>query len=129
MRKHRRDLDARVNAGSMADMDFMLLIFFLVTTTMDTDQGITVKLPPWIDYPVESKIIKRNVFSINLDLYDQLLVRGELTNMEDLKNKYVNFILNPADDPAMSSAPNKAVIAYKCDRATSYDAYIQIYVG
>jgi len=77
MAKRSRDrLDNEVNAGSMADIAFLLLIFFLVTTTLDIDKGITVKLPPWSeDEPDITKLNKRNVYSVLVNAQNQLLVR------------------------------------------------------
>jgi len=128
MRTPKRRQSNSVNAGSMADIAFMLLIFFLVTTTMDTDQGITVKLPPWTDVSEPPPLIpKRNIFMINLNAADELLVRGEYAQVMELKNKCKDFILNPTKNPKMASAPNKAIIAIKSDRNTSYNTYIQVY--
>lgn len=111
----------------MADIAFLLLIFFLVTTTIETDQGITVKLPPWDPNPVDSRVNKRNVLAINLNLNDQLLVRDELIQVEELVDRIKEFVLNPNNNDELSSAPNKAIVAYKCDRNSTYDAYIQVY--
>ena len=117
-----------INAGSMADIAFMLLIFFLVTTTMDVDKGITVKLPPWSEEePDITKLNKRNVFSINVNAFNQLQVRGELMDVKDLKEKTKEFIMNPMRLENMSEAPNKALISLKNDRGTKYAAYVEVY--
>lgn len=117
-----------INAGSMADIAFMLLIFFLVTTTMDVDKGITVKLPPWSEEePDITKLKKRNVFSINVNAFNQLQVRGDLMDVKDLKDKTKEFILNPMKLEDLSEAPNKALISLKNDRGTKYEAYIEVY--
>ena len=66
-----------INAGSMADIAFLLLIFFLVTTTIVEDKGITVKLPPWSEEePDITKLNKRNVYAVLVNAQNQLLVRG-----------------------------------------------------
>jgi len=117
-----------INAGSMADIAFMLLIFFLVTTTMDVDQGITVKLPPWSEEePDITKLKKRNVFSINLNAQNQLQVRGDLMDVKDLKEKAKEFIANPLKMEDLSEDPTKALISLKNDRGTDYAAYIEVY--
>jgi len=117
-----------INAGSMADIAFMLLIFFLVTTTMDVDKGITVKLPPWSEEePDITKLKKRNVFSINVNALNQLQVRGDLMDVKDLKEKTKEFILNPQKLEDLSEAPNKALISLKNDRGTKYEAYLEVY--
>ena len=73
-----------VNAGSMADIAFLLLIFFLVTTTIAEDKGIRVKLPPWSEEePDVSQLKKRNVYSVLVNAQNQLLVRGEPMNIDN----------------------------------------------
>ncbi len=117
-----------VNAGSMADIAFLLLIFFLVTTTIDVDKGITVKLPPWSDEPPpEMKLNERNVYSVLVNANDELLVRGQLMPPRDLRENTKKFIANPMGAANMAESPKKAIISLKNDRGTSYEAYIQVY--
>lgn len=117
-----------INAGSMADIAFLLLIFFLVTTTIDVDKGITVKLPPWSDEPPEIMQLKtRNVFSVLVNAQDQLLVRGELTDIVDLRERTKEFIANPLKRDDLSTNPKSAIISLKNDRGTSYSQYLAVY--
>ncbi len=117
-----------VNAGSMADIAFLLLIFFLVTTTIDVDKGVLVKLPPWSEEPPETlELKKRNVFSVLVNADNQLLVRGELTDVKELREKAKEFIRNPNAAPDMSESPNKAIISLKNDRGTEYSTYLEVY--
>ncbi len=117
-----------INAGSMADIAFLLLIFFLVTTTIDVDKGITVKLPPWSDEPPEIQKLKtRNVFSVLVNAQDQLLVRGELANIDDLRERAKEFIANPQRRDDLSTDPKNAIISLKNDRGTSYGQYVAVY--
>ena len=117
-----------VNAGSMADIAFLLLIFFLVTTTIDVDKGVLVRLPPWSDEPPEDlKLKKRNVYSVLVNAQNQLLVRGEPQQVKTLKDNAKVFIMNPDQRSDMSEAPNKAIISLKNDRGTSYKTYIEVY--
>ena len=75
-----------VNAGSMADIAFLLLIFFLVTTTIETDSGISRKLPP-IEESEEDVVIKqKNIFTVLLNGKDQLLVEDEVMELEELRD-------------------------------------------
>lgn len=119
-----------INAGSMADIAFLLLIFFLVTTTIDTDKGIAIKLPPM---PEENqpqndlKLKERNVLKILVNSNNLLLVDGEITDIKELKRKTKEFIDNPASDPTLAETPQKAVISLKNDRGTSYNTYIQVH--
>ena len=83
-----------VNAGSMADIAFLLLIFFLVTTTIETDSGISRKLPP-IEESEEDVIIKqKNIFTVLLNGKDQLLVEDEVMELEELRDAAIKFLDN-----------------------------------
>ncbi len=117
-----------INAGSMADIAFLLLIFFLVTTTIDIDKGITVKLPPWSEEdPETQKLKKRNVFSVLVNAQDQLLVRGEIAQIDDLRFNAKEFIANPQRREDLSTSPKNAIISLKNDRGTSYGVYVEVY--
>ena len=131
-----------INASSTADIAFMLLIFFLITTSMDTDRGLARLLPP----PPENKdqkddiIVKeRNVLQVRLNKDDQLMVGGEWSDIKQLREKAKEFIANPNDDPNMPEkhAKNipffgdvmiteKHVISVQNDVGTSYEAYLQV---
>ena len=125
-----------VNAGSMADIAFLLLIFFLVTTTIEKDSGINRKLPP-IEESDEDVIIKqKNIFTVLLNGKDQLLVEDELMEVKDLRAAAVEFLDNGGDgscdyckgsrDSRSSDNPDKAIISLKNERETSYAAYISV---
>ncbi len=129
-----------INASSMADIAFLLLIFFLVTTTIDTDKGMLVKLPQWVeleDLPPPDEANKRNVLEILVNQYDQLLVNKEIMTIQNLKKTAKEFIGNNGDgscnyctgsgDPKKSDNPKKAIVSLKNDRATSYEMYISVY--
>ncbi|GAA4800456.1 biopolymer transporter ExbD [Litoribaculum gwangyangense] len=125
-----------VNAGSMADIAFLLLIFFLVTTTIETDSGINRKLPP-IEESEEDVIIKqKNIFTVLVNGKDQLLVEDELMELKNLRKAAVEFLDNGGDgtcdyckgkkDPSSSDNPDKAIISLKNDRETTYKTYIAV---
>jgi len=130
-----------INAGSMADIAFLLLIFFLVSTTMDTDSGILTKLPPMPEEtPDEQVDVKeRNIFVVLVNRNDQLLVEGELMDIKDLRVAAKEFIMNPSDDPDLPAkeiveveyfgpveVTKKHVISLQNDRGTSYEMYIAV---
>ena len=128
-----------VNAGSMADIAFLLLIFFLVTTTIETDSGLNRKLPPMEDV-VDPPIIKeRNIFTVVVNKYNDLLVEEEPLEISGLREAAIAFLDNGggkgeeacdycqgARDPDSSDNPDKAVISLKNDRETDYKVYISV---
>lgn len=127
-RSNRGRVANEINASSMADIAFLLLIFFLVTTQIVEDKGILVKLPPWSDEPPETlELISRNVFSVLVNAENNLLVRGEPTRVEDLRARAKEFIMNPTNREDLSQSPTKAIISLKNDRGTNYKTYIDVY--
>jgi len=141
-----------VNGGSLADIAFLLLIFFLVTTTMDIDTGITRLLPPEPekDQETEVKVNKRNVLVVLLNRSDRLMVGGEEMDRLVLKAKTIEFFTNPLNDETLpekedveiqfppGSSPllppdgiwrgkvSKGVISLQNDRSTTYGKYLQV---
>jgi biopolymer transport protein ExbD len=125
--RNKRRFDNQVNAGSMADIAFLLLIFFLVTTTILVDEGILVKLPPWDPNPLKTEARGRNVLAIKINGADDLMVEGSAAGIPALRAQVKTFITNPQGLETMASSPKKAVISLQNDRGTSYDAYLSVY--
>ena len=127
MASKRRGLP-EINAGSMADIAFLLLIFFLVTTTMDQDTGIARKLPPMPEEEQEKppEIKAKNIYVVLINSNNQLLVEGEWTEISDLKDGVKKFIDNNGIDPTSSDSPEKAIISLQNDRGTKYLTYIRV---
>ncbi len=128
-----------VNAGSMADIAFLLLIFFLVTTTMDVDTGILRVLPPPVPKDAEVPDVKeRNIMKILVNRRDRLLVNGELGNIRNLREEVKDFITVHEDNPEYPEVQekdipplgkiltSKGIISLKNDRGTSYEMYIKV---
>ncbi|MGB1248583.1 MAG: ExbD/TolR family protein [Chitinophagales bacterium] len=116
-----------INASSMADIAFLLLIFFLVTTTIDQDKGILHKLPPWSDEPPpDITLHDQNVLEILVNSNDQLLVESDYIEVDELKEIAIKHISNRGKLPEYSIKPQDAIISLKNDRGTSYGAYIAI---
>ena len=132
-----------VNAGSMADIAFLLLIFFLVTTTFEQDSGVTRKLPAWEETPPDEPVVikQKNIFTVVVNKNNQMLVEDELMEIKDLRQAAIDFIDNGGGlgtegdkcnyckgsaDPASSDHPSKAIIALKNERETSYETFIAI---
>lgn len=137
-----------INAGSMADIAFLLLIFFLVTTTMNVDSGISKKLsekpPPDYEPPI---IKQKNIFEVNINRNNELMVEGDRMELKDIKEAALKFIDNggglgkaaedgtpgePCDycqgerSKFSSDHPNKAIISVQSDRGTDYGVYIEV---
>lgn len=128
-----------INAGSMADIAFLLLIFFLVTTTMDVDSGINRKLPPWDEEQLDDPppIKKKNIFTVLVNSRNQLLVEDEYMELEDLREAAKRFLNNNGDgscdyctgalrSQTSSDNPGKAIISLQNDRGTNYKTYITV---
>jgi len=129
-----------VNAGSMADIAFLLLIFFLVTTTMDTDTGLSTLLPPPVEEEPEDTppIKERNVFSVLINSQNQLLVEGKPMEVSDLTEAVKEFIVNPMDDENLPEKNvkeveffgtveiGKGIISLQNDRDTEYQTYLMV---
>lgn len=128
-----------VNAGSMADIAFLLLIFFLVTTTIETDSGINRKLPPMEELEDPPVIRERNIFTVLINKNNQLLVEEELADIKELRSLAMAFLDNGggqneeacnycqgSKDSDSSDNPQKAIISLKNDRETSYKMYIAV---
>lgn len=145
-----------VSSGSMADIAFLLLIFFLVTTTIANDKGIAMLLPPKPDPnepPPEVNKNDKNIFKILANSSDQLLVEDEpyKKSMDELKSEVKEFVLNFGDPteegiqvynslpssmkasvnrfgkrPDSSDDPTECVISFKAARGTSYELYIEV---
>lgn len=132
----KRGAPPEVNAGSMADIAFLLLIFFLVTTTIETDAGINRKLPPIEDNVVPPVIKQKNIFTVLLNGKNQLLVEDELMEIKDLRAAAIEFLDNGGDgscgyckgkkNSESSDNPEKAVISLKNERETTYKTYIAV---
>lgn len=125
MKKLKR-LKNEVSAGSMADIAFLLLIFFLVTTTIETEKGISIKLPPYEKVPPANPPAK-NVLTVKLNADNELLIEGEDSEIEVLRAKTKEFISNPNQLKTLPTRPKNAIVSLQHDRATSYASYIEVY--
>lgn len=128
-----------INASSMADVAFLLLIFFLVATTMDIDSGLNRVLPPWSEKQTDAPDIKeRNLLLVHVNKYDQIAVQGEVMMIHQLKDKAKDWVLNRTDDKNLPEkkeedipligkyAISQGVISLQNDRSTTYEMYIKV---
>ncbi len=115
--------------ASMADIAFLLLTFFLVTTTMPNNRGLSIALPPppELKPPEDIKIQERNMFKIQINSSDALLIEGEpREDISSLKDDIKVFVLNNGRNPASSDSPEKAIVSFKTDRGTSHKRFIEL---
>ena len=130
-----------INGSSMADISFMVLIFFLMVTTMDQEKGLSRRLPPM---PAENqqvedqKINRRNIIIVRINISDRIFAGNEAIDVSQLKDKIKEFLTNPADDPSLPEKEmkeieglgmypvSKGVISLQNDRGTTYSKYIEV---
>jgi biopolymer transport protein ExbD len=136
-----------INAASMADIAFLLLIFFITTTQMNVDTGITRLLPPIQEEQQEVKIKERNVLSVLINKDDQLMVNLQISDLSELREKTLEFFKNEADDPNLPEKElvevefpvspkfpdgkgqfmsSMGVVSLQNDRSTTYGKYLQV---
>ncbi|MCR4825967.1 MAG: biopolymer transporter ExbD [Bacteroidales bacterium] len=130
-----------LNTGAMSDISFLLLTFFLLTSSINTEQGIPRKLPPpktedAKDMKVD--INKRNVLNVLVNFRDEISVNGDIIMVSDLKARAKEFFANPSNDPSLPekvSKPidgigdfqvSKGVVSLTNDQGTSYNMYVQV---
>lgn len=131
-----------LNTSSTADISFMLLIFFLVTTSMDTDAGLsrTLPKPPEEDQlKNEIKVKARNILNIRINKDNYLMIGNDYVALEDVKPRAKEFIQNPENRPDLPElkehdckllgkrmVTENHVISVQTDRGTSYGVYFQV---
>ncbi|MFO7617420.1 MAG: biopolymer transporter ExbD [Bacteroidales bacterium] len=135
----KRQKTPEINGSSMADVAFILLIFFIVSTTMDVDSGIYRVLPQWVEDVEAPKINKRNTFIVSINKNNDLGINGEYAHISDIKDRLKEFITNPKDDQHLSEKEfkevegipgivpqSKGIVSLQNDRGTDYGAYMQV---
>lgn len=116
-----------ISSSSMADIAFLLLIFFLVTTTIQTNQGLSVTLPPHADEPPKAPIHEKNLYKVHINSHDKVLVEDQqFEGFEKLHADVKKFILNNGEDPNSSDNPEKAIISLKMNRGTHYKRFVEM---
>ncbi len=125
--KKKPRLEGEIPTSSMADIAFLLLIFFLVTTTIDVDTGIGMVLPPKLEEDVEPPPIKeRNVLKILVNETGMVLLEDAPSAASLVREEVKKHVLNNGVDPAYAEAPGKALISIKTARETPYNAYVEV---
>ena len=124
----REDKTSReVNVGSMADIAFLLLIFFLVSTTLLQEKGLSLKLPPKLEHEIDVPMKERNIFKILINSNDQIMVNEMVrTDLSGLAEEIQAFVLNPTSSKSLSESPKKAIVSLKTNRGTQYAQFIAV---
>lgn len=132
-----------INASSMADIAFLLLIFFLVTTTMDVDTGIQRQLPPIPenkDQKTDVEVNKHNIYLVLVNSRGNISVNQKWMDLDNLREDAKKFInCDRADDPTLPEMEDitvdgikgtvktsKGIISLQNDRGTTYGRYIEV---
>ena len=130
-----------VNASSSADIAFLLLIFWLTTTTMNSDKGLQRRLPPMPDENQQQedvKVNRRNIIQVKINSNDRVIAGGQIMEISEIKDKIVEFVTNPMNLETLPEkemkeiegfgqyAVSKGVVSLQNDRGTSYNAYLQV---
>ncbi len=130
-----------VNASSSADIAFLLLIFWLTTTTMNSDKGLQRRLPPMPDenqQQEDAKVNRRNIIQVKINAADRIIAGGQIMEISEIKDKIVEFVTNPLNldnlpekemkdiDGFGQYAVSKGVVSLQNDRGTSYNSYLQV---
>ena len=130
-----------INSSSTADIAFLLLCYFLMTTTMGTQTGLSRRLPPMPDQEQQTqdqKVNRRNIIIVKINSADRILAGSEPIDVSQLKDKIKEFLSNPSNDPNLPEKEiteiagfrpypvSKGVISLQNDRGTSYQAYIAV---
>lgn len=126
MGKKKRD-DVGVNASSMADIAFLLLIFFLVTTRIASEKGVYRDLAPKPEGEVPPvELNKRNVYKVIINSSNELLIEGDEGKISQIKKDVKKHVNNYGVDPELSVSPKDAIISIKTDRGTDYTTYLTV---
>ncbi len=127
-----------INTGSSADISFLLLTFFLLTSSINTEQGIPRRLPPPATKEVVAPINQRNILNVIVNFKDEIFVNNEHANIAQLKDRAKDFLANPYNIATLPEKEIKAienlgeypvskgVISITNDDGTTYDTYIQV---
>lgn len=123
---HTKRVTPELSSGSMADIAFLLLTFYMMTTEIKDHKGLPLLLPQYLPNLVELPVNNRNLFTIHINSSDQLLVEGKpVKNLNGVRDTIKKFVLNNKKEPTLSDSPEVAVVSIKTDRGSSYGTFIQ----
>ena len=126
LNKKRGRESADIDGSSLADIAFLLLIFFLVVTTIDVDTGIGLILPPIPDDIEPPPVRERNLMNILVNAQGMVLLNEQPAAIANVREQVMRFIDNNGVDPDLSESPDDAIVSIKTDRRTPYNVYIDM---
>jgi biopolymer transport protein ExbD len=126
LNKKRNRESGEIDGSSLADIAFLLLIFFLVVTTIDVDTGIGLVLPPIPDDTEPPPVRERNLLNILVNAQGMVLMDDEPTSINAVRERIKAFVDNNGVDPELSESPDDAIVSIKTDRRTPYNIYIDM---
>jgi len=126
LNKKRGRESAEIDGSSLADIAFLLLIFFLVVTTIDVDTGIGLVLPPIPDDIEPPPVRERNLMNILVNAQGMVLINEQPAAVASVRERLKEFIDNNGADPNLSESPDDAIVSIKTDRRTPYNVYIDM---
>ncbi len=127
MFKNKRQREGgEIDGSSLADIAFLLLIFFLVVTTIDVDTGIGLVLPPIPDDIEPPPVRERNLLNILVNAQGMVLINEEPAAITTVRDRVREFVDNNGVDPNLSESPDDAIVSIKTDRRTPYNVYIDM---
>lgn len=126
-RKKRKRVDPEIPSSSLADMAFLLLVFFLIVTTIDSDTGIGMVLPPPPDETNPPPPIReRNLLKILVNSQGLILINERPAAVQEVRERVIAFVSNNGRDENLSVSPLAAIVSIKTDRQTPYRTYISM---
>jgi biopolymer transport protein ExbD len=126
LNKKRNRESGEIDGSSLADIAFLLLIFFLVVTTIDVDTGIGLVLPPIPDDIEPPPVRERNLMNILVNAQGMVLIDEEPASINTVRERVKRFVDNNGVDPELSESPDDAIVSIKTDRRTPYNVYIDM---
>ncbi|MFO7799576.1 ExbD/TolR family protein [Rhodohalobacter sp.] len=126
LNKKRSRESGEIDGSSLADIAFLLLIFFLVVTTIDVDTGIGLVLPPIPDDVEPPPVRERNLMKILVNAQGMVLINEEPASIGEVRDRIKRFVDNNGADPDLSESPDDAIVSIKTDRRTPYNVYIDM---
>lgn len=126
LEKKRQREEAEIPTSSMADIAFLLLIFFLVTTTINVDTGIGMTLPPKLEDQEPPPVKERNMLKVLVNAQGEVLLEDEMSSVEQIRPEVRRHVTNYGKSPDYAEGPSNAVISLKTDSETPYSVYVDV---